>query len=473
MVSRSSAARYDAAVPTRAVTRIGGLALVVLAIVAAALDGVPAQTPSAAAATSRAAYEQVIDEAIVAIQAHWRREFPKVYGERYVPVPRQRVIAAKPGVTLPRCQGQRLTYRDAAQNAFYCFEDNFVVYDDKTLFPQLYREFGGFALALVLAHEWGHAIQDRAGNDDEATIHQELQADCFAGAWTDAQSGRSSGPDLRPGDLEASLAALLTFRDTPGTAADDPAAHGSAFDRVNAFQEGFESGSVRCAAYFEEPPLVVELPFASTEEEASGGEAAAEDVLPFTVALLNDFYSQVEPDYVDLDLDSIISFDSSKRRTIPDCGRSRLAVEQVRNRVFYCLDDEYVAFDEPFLQHVYDDIGDFGVTALVANPFATRVQTIQGAPGVADNDLAVVFQADCYTGGFTAAFFNRALEVDVSLSPGDLDEVVAALLDYSRARGVGEDVPITFLRIGYFRRGFFSGYQSCDLATIQAEVEEL
>ena len=151
------------------------------------------------------------------------------------------------------------------------------------------------------------------------------------------------------------------------------------------------------------------MPFSSASEQASGGNVSAEDVVPLTVELLNDFYSQVEPGYVALDAGSVGSFDSSKRSTIPKCGGSTLSLKQVQNRVFYCIDDDYVAFDQPYLQHIYDDIGDFGVTALLANPFATRVQTIQGEPGVADNDLATVFQADCYTGGFVAAMFNGAL----------------------------------------------------------------
>ena len=112
------------------------------------------------------------------------------------------------------------------------------------------------------------------------------------------------------------------------------------------------------------------------------------------------------------------------------------------------------------------------MASLIANPFATRVQVIQGQSNVADNDLATVLQADCYSGGWTAAFYNGYLEGG-TLSPGDLDEFVQAFLVYSRARGVSADVPITFVRVGYFRRGFFSGYSSCDLATIEAEVADL
>lgn len=425
-----------------------------------------------AATDGRAGYERAIAEAVVAIQAFWRRAYPSLYGDRYVPVPDRSVIAAAPGVEIPRCQGTELTYRDARGNAFYCYEGNFVVYDDVDLFPELYEAFGPFSVALVLAHEWGHAVQDRAENDHRSTIHKELQADCFAGAWTRAQGPRRDGPQLEAGDLERSLAALLAFRDAPGTSPDDPSAHGSAFDRVSAFQEGFELGGERCAEYFDEPPLVVELPFSSDEEEASGGEVPADEVIPVTVSLLNEFYSQVEPAYVALTVDDIGSFDSSRRSTIPRCGGSRLTVTQVRNRAFYCIDDGYIAFDEPFLQQIYDEIGDFGVASLIANPWATHVQVLQGHENVGENELPTVLQADCYSGGWTAAIFNGFL-TGGSLSPGDLDEFIEAFLVYSRARGISADVPITFLRVGYFRRGFFTGYQSCDLAAIRSEVADL
>src|SRR5262249_44300634 len=157
-------------------------------------------------------------------------------------------------------------------------------------------------------------------------------------------------------------------------------------------------------------------------------------VIPLTVQLLNGFYSQVEPNYRPLTTGDIRSFDTSKPSTIPKCGRT-LSRKEVENRTFYCIDDGYIAFDEPFLQSVYDHIGDFGVASLIANPWATYVQTIQQIPGVAENTLTAVLQSDCYTGGWSAALFNGFLPGG-QLSPGDLDEFVQAFLVYSRARGV-------------------------------------
>ena len=161
--------------------------------------------------------------------------------------------------------------------------------------PHLAKTFGTFSVALVLAHEWGHAIQDRAGNDGEQTVYLEQQADCFAGAFLDHVAQNGNALTLKPGDLEASLGAMLLLRDAPGQSAADPSAHGSAFDRIGAFQDGFESGAQQCATYFEHPPVLVELPFSSEGDAQSGGETAAEDVIPLAVDLLNDFYTQVEP----------------------------------------------------------------------------------------------------------------------------------------------------------------------------------
>ena len=447
---------------------LGAVLVAALALPLAVCTAAPARATAHHASTS---YGRTITVAIADIQDYWADEFPDLYGARYQRVPKQRIIAGRPGVKLPSCQGERLSYRDVADNAFYCVRDNFVVYDDEHLFPDLYSDIGPFAVALVLAHEFGHAVQDRAGVEAERTVEQELQADCFAGGWTEHVATDGGPVPYSAGDLEVSLAALLNFRDAPGSSHDDPSAHGSAFDRVSAFQDGFEFGPERCADYEIDPPLVVQLPFSSRSDANQAGNVPAADVIPLTVDLLNDFYTQVEPNYEPLSTRDIASFDSSKRTSIPKCGSSRLEVEAVKNRVFYCLDDGYIAFDEPFLQDIYDQIGDFGVATLLANPWATYVQTIQGIPGVGDNTLAAVLQADCYTGGWAAAFFNGLLSG--SLSPGDLDETVMALLVYSRARGVSADIPISFVRVRFFRQGFFLGYRSCGYDGIAREAAKI
>ena len=71
--------------------------------------------------------------------------------------------------------------------AFYCTLGDFMVYDDgdNSLLGALAENFGPSIMGVVLAHEFGHAIQFRAGDLDSgfSTILTEQQADCFAGAW--------------------------------------------------------------------------------------------------------------------------------------------------------------------------------------------------------------------------------------------------------------------------------------------------
>jgi predicted metalloprotease len=413
-------------------------------------------------------YESTLQLAIDDIQDYWADEFPAIYGEEYDRIPDDRIIAAHPGVKLPKCQGQTLTYADAEDNAFYCYRSNFVVYDDVSLFPQIFRDFGTLAVPLVLAHEWGHAIQDRSDNSEQQVIYKELQSDCFAGSWVRrVADGDAQGIKLKGGNLDRALAAMLQFRDPTGSSKEDASAHGSGFDRVAAFQQGYDDGAEQCATYFDTNPLVVEIPFSDEQEAASGGNFDAELVIPASVEMLNSFYSQVEPAYEIQSIDNVYSFDSSGgSEQLPECGGSTPPRSEIKNRVFYCLDDGYFAFDGDYLQHVYDDIGDFGVTTLLANPFATYVQTLQDFPGAADNADNAVLGADCYTGGFANALFRELLSSEtvggaVVLSPGDLDETVQAFIDYSAARGLSKDLDVTFVRLRAFRDGFLNGYGVC------------
>ena len=60
-------------------------------------------------------------------------------------------------------------------------------------------------------------------------------------------------------DLDTALAGILDLRDTPGTSNIDPNAHGSGFDRVSAFQDGFDNGPGKCKDYRDDEPMVLEL----------------------------------------------------------------------------------------------------------------------------------------------------------------------------------------------------------------------
>jgi len=125
------------------------------------------------------------------------------------------------------------------ENAFYCANDDTIYYDVDFL-NKLLAENGAFVPVVIMAHEWGHAIQAqmRPGQDDRLTVQKELEADCFAGAYAQASRG------LEEGDFEAAIGILHQFGDT--LALNSPQAHGDPLQRVGAFTLGKTNGVKIC-----------------------------------------------------------------------------------------------------------------------------------------------------------------------------------------------------------------------------------
>lgn len=150
-------------------------------------------------------------------------------------------------------------YAEAATGPFYCPGD-YNLYLDFAFFSELQREFkapGDFAQAYVIAHEYGHHIQNltgvmdkvqRAGSNNRLSVALELQADCYAGIWANyaAKQGR-----LETGDAEEAIRAAAAVGDdmiqkrTQGYVVPDSFTHGSAQQRMQYFAKGMQSGSMQ------------------------------------------------------------------------------------------------------------------------------------------------------------------------------------------------------------------------------------
>jgi predicted metalloprotease len=111
------------------------------------------------------------------------------------------------------------------------------------------KTVGDFAVAYIVAHEYGHQVQNELGLDKQyagqvPTAAFELQADCYAGNWANSASQENR---LEEGDVQEAIDAALAVGDFD---ASNPGHHGTPEERANAWNTGFESGDPSvCSQY--------------------------------------------------------------------------------------------------------------------------------------------------------------------------------------------------------------------------------
>jgi hypothetical protein len=282
----------------------------------------------------------------------------------------------------------------------------------------------------------------------------ELQADCFAGAWTfDVADGQSPNLELQPSAFAQALGGMLKFRDQPGTSAEEEQAHGSGFDRVNAFQEGYENGASWCADYEGNPPPVFETGFSTEEEYENGGNLPYEEVAEAAAIDLNDYWSSLDDTFVPID--ALQPYDPNASE-LPSCGGEEYDKDEVDDQVFYCAEDNYVGYDEELAQQVVEEIGDFGLATLLSFQWGVAAQLQAGLTDETDETFQ---QRACFTGSWAGSILFGRTD-NFALSPGDLDEVVQTFLAFgepSADDGVGD----AFVLAKALRDGVFNGEETC------------
>jgi predicted metalloprotease len=452
---------------------LAGAALVVLLSASGCgsiVIGRPSSQPSSSPSNVRdsdvtivGAVDDPVDElarnALADLEDYWSATFPDVFGSEFEPLAGG-YFSVDPGnvdrAQYPDGVGCGVDLLEAENNAFYCRapdtpHSDAITYD-RAFLADLSGNFGRFIPALVMAHEFGHAVQARVGAP-RSSIATETQADCFAGTWTRwVAEGNAEHSRLRAPELDELLRGYLQLRDPVGTSTAAESAHGSYFDRVSAFQEGFDDGAQACRDHFGPERVFTQGSFADTDDRLRGGNAPYNRLWQIIDRSLAPVWTQAFREIFDepFTAPAVEPFADA-----PSCA------EDPDRALVYCSDGALVGIDEPELAvPSYEDIGDFAVVTAVAIPYSLSVRD---QLGLSTDDEDAVRSAVCLTGWYAAKVFKG--EANATISPGDVDESVRFLLTYGKDPTVLPDVGLSgFQLVDLFRNGFLQGIDACGVA---------
>jgi predicted metalloprotease len=351
-------------------------------------------------------------------------------------------------------------------NAAFCLLDDTIGWDRGELLPALRDNFGEIAVTNALAHEYGHAIQHQAKLNKKGTprLVAEQQADCFAGAYMRwVAEGNSPRFTLSTAHgLNSLLAAVVSIRDPLlseehiDTVEDE---HGSAFERITAFQFGFTDGAASCATIDlkeiaqRRGDLPVEL-----QQDQTGEWPVSEESVKAIVEALGMMFSPANPPQLSLDAESAA-----------DCPDARPSPP-----VSYCPATNTIAVDMPELKAMgapsgQDEnggvvSGDNTSYSVLVSRYMLAIQNERG--GLALDNAEAALRTACLSGVATTKMTNAVTTSDgntVALTAGDLDEAVSGLLTNGLVASDvnGETVPSGFSRMDAFRNGVLGDEDRC------------
>jgi hypothetical protein len=254
------------------------------------------------------------------------------------------------------------------------------------------------------------------------------------------------------------LAAMIRFRDPLFSEGDAEAGgneHGSAFERISAFQFGFTDGPSSCAAINmteingRRGDLPVLLP-----ENGSGELPVTEESVRSIVDAMGILFSPKDPPK--------LTFESQ------ECADARIGPPTT-----YCPSTNTIVVDLPALQSIGKPgdgrkrgglvMGDNTAYSILVSRY---MQAVQHERGVVLNNAQAALRTACLTGVATVKMSKPITPPGgdtIQLTAGDIDEAVSGILVNGMAASDvnGESVPAGFSRIDAFRVGVLGDQDRC------------
>ena len=405
--------------------------------------------------------DRLSGSAISDIEQYWEIAYPETFGDDFSPA------KALVSFDATNFEGEFCgsdTY--GLVNAGFCYSERTLGWDRGELLPDLHLAYGDMGVALVLAHEYGHAVAHQAGMSGKGipTLVSEQQADCLSGAYMRwVAEGNSPRFTLSTGEgLNNVLAAVISFRD-PLLSEGDPDAgvdeHGSAFERLSAFQLGFTDGPSACTDI--NPREIAQrsgdLPVLLPEDQ-TGELPVTEDSVRSIIEAMKILFAPADP--------PALSFDVDDAENCTDARPTQPAS--------FCPATNTITVDLIELQEMGSQsprqdgsslaVGDNTAYSVLVSRYMTAMQREHG--GVTLDTAKAALRTACLTGVATAEMTSEISMADgdtISLTAGDVDEALSGLLTNGLVASDvnGESVPSGFSRIDAFRLGILSDVEHC------------
>lgn len=346
-------------------------------------------------------------------------------------------------------------------NAFYCFDNDTMAWDRGQFIPGAAKYFGDMGVVGIIAHEFGHAVQAKAHLVEKGApvLVKEQQADCFAGVYLHwVASDKSPRFSLSTGDgLNHVLAGAIYIRDplmTQEEALLSGDTHGSALDRISAFQIGFSGNADQCAAINmaeikkRQGDLPQFLSYDAYGEPANGDSTIDEDLLTKLMASLNQVFAPADPPKLSLDPGNC-----------PDAKPTSPAS--------YCPATNTIGVDLPALKEVGTPRsesqgvllqGDNTALSMVTSRYVLALQHDRGVPL---QSTTTALRTACLTGVGQSKMSEPGSPL--MLSAGDTDEAISGLLTSGLVASDvdGSTALAGFTRILAYRAGLQGDAEQC------------